>query len=211
MNEELSFRIVFWISLFLIIMFNRIIPALRAKKSGVKILPDNMAKKNEGKITFYTRIVAGVIFMAFLVLYSIYPSFMSVLHLNFPISLRWSGTAPAFIGIGLWIYAQSTLGNYWSPQLQIQKEHKIITIGLYKLIRHPIYAAMFIWVVGLALFTANIIFVFLAIFTIIWLILRVPKEEKMMVEQFGDEYVQYIKKTGKFFPKFKLQKSTSGD
>jgi protein-S-isoprenylcysteine O-methyltransferase Ste14 len=35
------------------------------------------------------------------------------------------------------------------------------------------------------------------------LILRVPKEEKMMIEQFGDEYKKYMQITGRFFPKFK--------
>jgi protein-S-isoprenylcysteine O-methyltransferase Ste14 len=201
MDEELTFRIVFWVSLLLIVLVNRIIPAIKAKKSGQKLFPDNTAKKNEGKTMFYFRLIAGVVFMAFLLLYSIYPPFMSVLHLDYSIWLRWSGTAIAFIGIGFWIYAQATLDKYWSPQLQIQKEHKLVTAGLYKLIRHPLYSGMFVWAFGLAIFTANILFVFLAVLTITWLILRVPREEKMMIAQFGDEYVQYINKTGKFFPK----------
>jgi protein-S-isoprenylcysteine O-methyltransferase Ste14 len=51
---------------------------------------------------------------------------------------------------------------------------------------------MFIWVIGLSLFTANMIFALLAVLTISFLILRVPKEEKMMIEQFGDEYKKYM-------------------
>jgi protein-S-isoprenylcysteine O-methyltransferase Ste14 len=62
---------------------------------------------------------------------------------------------------------------------------------------------MFIWVTGLALFTANCIFALLALLTIIGLILRVPKEEKMMTEQFGDDYKKYIQITGRFFPRFR--------
>ena len=95
------------------------------------------------------------------------------------------------------------LGKYWSPQLQVQKEHKIITSGPYRVIRHPIYTAMFIWVIGLALFTASLVFALLALLTIIVLILRIPKEEKMMIEQFGDEYKKYMQITGRFFPRFR--------
>jgi protein-S-isoprenylcysteine O-methyltransferase Ste14 len=62
---------------------------------------------------------------------------------------------------------------------------------------------MFIWVIGLALFTANLVFALMALLTITVLILRVPKEEKMMIEQFGDEYKKYMQITGRFFPRFR--------
>jgi protein-S-isoprenylcysteine O-methyltransferase Ste14 len=203
MNEEMLFRIVFWVFLLFVIVFNRIIPALRAKKSEEKILPDKKAIKNESKTTFFLRIILFVILLAFLILYSIYPPFMNLIHFDFPIWLRWLGTLFAFIGVVFWIYSQAMLDKYWSPQLQVQKEHKIITSGPYRVIRHPIYTAMFIWVIGLALFTANMAFALLALLTIIGLILRVPKEEKMMIEQFGDEYKKYMQITGRFFPRFR--------
>jgi protein-S-isoprenylcysteine O-methyltransferase Ste14 len=203
MNEELTFRIVFWTFLLFIIVFNRVIPVLQAKKSEQKILPDKKAIKNEGITAFSLRVILSILFFAFLVLYSIYPPIMNLIHLDFPVWLRWLGTLFAFIGTAFWIYSQAVLNKYWSPQLQVQKEHKVITTGPYKVIRHPIYAATFIWVIGLALFTANMVFAFIALLTIIWLILRVTKEEKMMIEQFGNEYERYIQNTGKFFPKLK--------
>jgi protein-S-isoprenylcysteine O-methyltransferase Ste14 len=203
MNDEMLFRIVFWVFLLFIIVFNRIIPALRAKKSEEKILPDKKAIKNEGKTTFFLRILLFVLLLAFLILYSIYPPFMNLIHVDFPIWLRWLGTLFAFIGVVLWIYSQAMLDKYWSPQLQVQNEHKIITSGPYRVIRHPIYTSMFIWVIGLAIFTANIGFALIALLTIIGLILRVPKEEKMMIEHFGDEYKKYMQITGSIFPRFR--------
>jgi protein-S-isoprenylcysteine O-methyltransferase Ste14 len=203
MNDEMLFRIVFWVFLLFIIVFNRIIPALRAKKSEEKILPDKKAIKNEGKTTFFLRIILFVLFLAFLILYFIYPPFMNLIHFDFPIWLRWLGTLFAFIGVVLWIYSQAMLDKYWSPQLQVQNEHKIITSGPYRVIRHPIYTSMFIWVIGLAIFTANIGFALIALLTIIGLILRVPKEEKMMIEHFGDEYKKYMQITGSIFPRFR--------
>jgi protein-S-isoprenylcysteine O-methyltransferase Ste14 len=71
-------------------------------------------------------------------------------------------------------------------------------------VRHPIYAASFVWAIGLAVFTANAGFVFIAVLTIaFFLILRVPKEELLMTKQFGEEYRLYVQNTGKFFPKFR--------
>jgi protein-S-isoprenylcysteine O-methyltransferase Ste14 len=203
MNDEMLFRIVFWVFLLFIMVFNRIIPALRAKKSEEKIWPDKKAIKNEGKTTFFLRILLFVLFLAFLILYSIYPPFMNLIHVNFSIWLRCLGTLFAFIGVVLWIYSQAVLDKYWSPQLQVQNEHKIITSGPYRVMRHPIYTSMFIWVIGLAIFTANIGFALIALLTIIGLILRVPKEEKMMIEHFGDEYKKYMQITGSIFPRFR--------
>ena len=67
--------------------------------------------------------------------------------------------------------------------------------------RHPLYTAMLGWAASLALVTANWVFVGLAVVMIPALVARVPREEHMMIEQFGDQYLEYMKKTGRFFPK----------
>jgi protein-S-isoprenylcysteine O-methyltransferase Ste14 len=56
-------------------------------------------------------------------------------------------------------------------------------------------------VASLALLTANWIFVILTVVTIAGLVARVPKEEQMMIQEFGEEYKAYVQKTGRFFPK----------
>ena len=60
---------------------------------------------------------------------------------------------------------------------------------------------MFGYGTGLALVTANWVFVVLAVAIIAGLFARVPKEEQMMIEEFGEEYKAYKQKTGRFFPK----------
>jgi protein-S-isoprenylcysteine O-methyltransferase Ste14 len=56
-------------------------------------------------------------------------------------------------------------------------------------------------VASLALLTANWIFVILAVVTIAGLVARVPRDEQMMIEEFGEAYMAYMQKTGRFFPK----------
>ena len=167
------------------------------------MIPDKAAIKNEGKPTFILRIVFGLIFFAILLAYSIYPPFMNVLHLEYSLWVRWFGVLVTIVGTVFWIYSQIVLGRYWSPQLQIQNEHKIIIEGPYKYIRHPIYSAMMVWSIGIGLFTANILFIVLVLTFFVFFVARVPKEEKMMIDTFGDTYVQYKKSTGRYLPKIK--------
>ena len=68
-------------------------------------------------------------------------------------------------------------------------------------VRHPIYTARLGYGASLALVTANRVFIGLAVLVIAGLIDRVPKEERMMIEQFGEEYNAYMHRTGRFFPR----------
>jgi len=60
---------------------------------------------------------------------------------------------------------------------------------------------MFGWGTSIALVTGNWVFVLLAVAVIAGLAARVPKEEQMMIEEFGEEYKAYMQRTGRFFPK----------
>jgi protein-S-isoprenylcysteine O-methyltransferase Ste14 len=57
------------------------------------------------------------------------------------------------------------------------------------------------WGLSVALLTANGLFVLLEVVVIAGLLIRVPKEEKMMIEEFGEEYRKYMKRTERFFPR----------
>jgi len=93
------------------------------------------------------------------------------------------------------------LGTEWSPQLQLREKHHLITTGPYNQIRHPIYTSLFVYTTSLALVTANVAFAVLTLAVIAVFSIRVPKEEEMMIKEFGEEYKAYMQRTGMFFPK----------
>jgi protein-S-isoprenylcysteine O-methyltransferase Ste14 len=99
-----------------------------------------------------------------------------------------------------WIH--KTLGVNWSPTLEIRKGHQLIKAGPYKRIRHPMYSQIWLWTIAQFLIISNIFAGLSGIlaWTILYFI-RVPSEEKMMIEIFGDEYIEYMKQTGRVFPK----------
>ncbi len=105
------------------------------------------------------------------------------------------------VSVIFWTWTQVALDTQWSAQLQLKKNHRLVTTGPYARIRHPLYTAMVGWCLSLALLTANWIFVAVCALSIGGLLWRVPKEEQMMIKAFGEEYKAYMQRTRRFFPK----------
>lgn len=200
MNTETVLRAAFWVLLAGVLVM-RIYFALQVRRSGERVMPDHEAVEREGRGMFLVRFVMFFILIGWLILYAINPIWMRALSIDFPNWLRWIGFALGLASLGLWSWTQVALGKEWSPQLQLRKEHHLVTTGPYARIRHPLYTAMIGYGTSLAFVTANWFFVFLAIMVIAGLFARVPKEEQMMIKEFDQEYKAYIQSTGRFFPK----------
>ena len=200
MTTESIFRVAFWI-LFAGVLVMRMYFALRVRRAGERVMPDRQAIEREGRAMFAVRVLMFLILLAWLVLYAIYPPWMEALSIPFPGWLRWVGFALGLASLGFWAWTQVALGKEWSPQLQLREKHHLVTTGPYARIRHPLYTAMIGYGTSLALVTANWVFVAFAVAVIAGLFARVPQEEQMMIEEFGEEYKAYMQRTGRFFPK----------
>ncbi len=99
--------------------------------------------------------------------------------------------------------AHHDLGRNWSPTVEVTTTQSLVTNGVYGVIRHPIYAAMWLWGAAQALLLNNWIagLATLILFGLVYFV-RVPREEQMMLDHFGDEYRAYLKRTGRVIPKF---------
>lgn len=118
-----------------------------------------------------------------------------------PLGLRWLGALLLAGGNLLFFWSHKALGKNWSPFLEIREGQEFITHGLYRWTRHPMYGSLFLIHIGMALLTANgaVASVFLPSICLFY-ILRVSREEKMMLEQFGEAYREYMNRTGRLFP-----------
>ena len=125
----------------MIIFFNRILPALRAKKSGAKLSPDYEAIENEGKFLFAFRVIAGILLAVVIVIYTFFPTYNIWFQFYLPSGLRWIGVIVSSISLFFWSYSQEVLDKNWSVNLKIQEEHTLVTSGPYRVMRHPIYTA----------------------------------------------------------------------
>jgi protein-S-isoprenylcysteine O-methyltransferase Ste14 len=105
--------------------------------------------------------------------------------------------------IGLWLFYRShaDLGTNWSITLEVREQHRLITQGVYHRIRHPMYTALVLYGVADALVIPNWVagpsnvVAFAVLFAF-----RVRAEERMMLEQFGDEYTAYTARTKRLVP-----------
>ncbi len=104
---------------------------------------------------------------------------------------------------GLWLFFRShaDLGTNWSITLDVREQHRLITHGVYRRIRHPMYTALFLYAVGQLLVLPNWLAgpSYLVPFVILFAC-RVRTEERMMLEQFGDEYAAYMARSKRLVP-----------
>lgn len=117
----------------------------------------------------------------------------------------WAGWLGVVILAGaLFVFwrAHVDLGLNWSPSLEIREKHELITRGIYGVIRHPMYASQWLWVIAQPLLLQNWIAGWLNLLVFIpFYILRVKPEEQLMVDHFGDQYRAYMEKVGAVLPK----------
>ena len=93
------------------------------------------------------------------------------------------------------------LGQMWSHSLDLRDGHQLITTGIYEKVRHPMYSAFWMWAIGAAFLLPNWVAGFSGLFGFGTLFfLRVGQEETMMHNEFGDEYVAYMKRTKRIVP-----------
>jgi protein-S-isoprenylcysteine O-methyltransferase Ste14 len=105
---------------------------------------------------------------------------------------------------GLWLFWRShvDLGDNWSVTLEIDAQHRLVKHGVYRRVRHPMYTSFFISGLGQALLLANWIAGPAALVAVAALVLvRVPREEQMMLSEFGDDYRDYMRRTGGVVPR----------
>jgi len=200
MAAESILHIAFWV-LFGGLLVMRVYFSLRVRQARERLMPDREAIKREGRGMFAARVVAFLFLIVLLVLYALNSPWIEALSIPLPGWLRWAGFALGLVSLALWTWVQASLGKEWSPQLQLREEHHLVTTGPYARVRHPLYTAMLGVGTAFALVTANWVFVLLAVAMIAGLVARIPREEQMMLEQFGEEYKAYMQRTGRFFPK----------
>ena len=145
--------------------------------------------------------LSGCTILPILYLFTIFLNFA-----NHPISnvLGILGAVLAFLGVWIFYLSHRDLGRQWSFSLEIRESHKLITKGIYARVRHPMYSSLFLMAVSQWLLIGNWLVApaYFITYTILYVI-RIDREEVMLIEEFGQDYVDYTKKTGRLIPLFK--------
>ena len=135
-------------------------------------------------------------------LYIVNPEWMAWAAVPMPTWMRLLGVGIALMGFTLLQWSQTTLGEDWSDDPWIREEHRLITAGPYQWIRHPIYTAFLIIMASTFFISANWFIggIWFGM-TAIDVASRVRTEEKMLKTEFGNQYLEYERRTGRLTPR----------
>jgi len=138
--------------------------------------------------------------------YILFPQTLVWANFPLPLWLRITGAFLALVALLWFIWVHRSLGNYLSVRLRIKESQELITDGPYRRIRHPMYSAFYLLHIAVFFLTANwfIGATWLAGLTAI-ILLRVKREEDMLLAKFGSRYTLYMEKTGRFLPRLRIR------
>jgi protein-S-isoprenylcysteine O-methyltransferase Ste14 len=114
---------------------------------------------------------------------------------------RWLGLVLTATGVGISIWARVSLGTNWSGVVTLKDDHELIRKGIYRWIRHPIYAGLLLATIGTAVIKGHMRgwLGFLIVFAAFYF--KARREEAFLRQEFGDGFEEHAKRTGMFLPK----------
>jgi protein-S-isoprenylcysteine O-methyltransferase Ste14 len=121
-----------------------------------------------------------------------------------PSWLRWLGVVGAASSVILVAWTHRALGRQYSAELAIQKDHVLVTTGPYARTRNPMYTGFIMLSLSMAVMASNLLVLFFAILVTLPFPWIAMEEERMLLETFGDDYREYMRRTGRFFPRLRL-------
>jgi protein-S-isoprenylcysteine O-methyltransferase Ste14 len=127
--------------------------------------------------------------------------FPRIADYSFRAAQAWMGLLVAIAALMMFRLTHKALGRNWSVSLEVRESHKLISEGIYRQIRHPMYTAFWLWAVAQALLLPNWFAgcAGLVGFGILFFG-RIAKEEELMLASFGDDYREYMSRTYRVIP-----------
>jgi protein-S-isoprenylcysteine O-methyltransferase Ste14 len=123
------------------------------------------------------------------------------LDYSFQPAVAAAGAVCMFAFLWLFYAVHRQLGRNWSITLEIREDHALVTDGLFRLVRHPMYSSFWLWAIAQALLLPNWLAGFAGLISIAALYFcRVRQEEAMLRDVFGPQYDAYMGRTKRIIP-----------
>jgi protein-S-isoprenylcysteine O-methyltransferase Ste14 len=103
-------------------------------------------------------------------------------------------------GVVIAIWSRYLLGKNWSASVQKKENHELISTGTYRFVRHPIYTGILLIFLGNAIIVGDYRGLIAVAVILISFWFKLIKEEKWLLEIFGDKYLEYKKETKALIP-----------
>ena len=110
------------------------------------------------------------------------------------------GLVFCIFGAAIACWSRYKLGGNWSLSVQKKENHELIQNGLYKIVRHPIYTGFLLLFIGNALIVGDYRAIIAVVIVFISFWFKLTKEEKILTESFGSQYIEYRNRTKALIP-----------
>jgi protein-S-isoprenylcysteine O-methyltransferase Ste14 len=196
MNIEITFRVIF--ALAGITMF-----ALRIYYQSRVFQDRHKVEVQEGGLSLIAGALAALTAFVFGFEFILSPgTFTFAYSFTYPSWLRWLGVLALAGGITLLGLSHHHLGRSFHSLVVSKADRVLVDTGPYRWIRHPIYTAYLVNYVSGGLVAGNLVLTFVpVIFFGLLVFVRVDKEEALLIDEFGQNYRDYMKRTGRLLPK----------
>jgi protein-S-isoprenylcysteine O-methyltransferase Ste14 len=195
MGDDQTFRIVLAIGMLAILPI-AIYRRLRSQASG-----ESLDRWQEGKFILFTLRPLGIAAMLSVLCFVIDPAWMAWSSVPLLARLRWIGVAIGALGGALLVWTLKHLGTNLTDTVVTRQKHTMITSGPYAYVRHPFYVAAALAFLANSLVTANWFVFVTGGLALALLVVRCRTEEAKLIERFGDAYRDYMRRTGRFWPR----------
>ena len=207
MNSELTFRLIFF-ALFAVWHAIRTYYTIRGRTPGQKRSPRERweeALKLQGRTFALLWSVHNAYWFIAVLLYLVGPKPVRLAQVPLHPWIRWIGVGLAAASLPFLLWAHRTLGRQWSKQLELKPGHRLVTNGPYGRIRHPIYTHWLTMNAALIMISRSLALLAFYPFSVLLIWKRIEKEEQMLLRQFGDQYLAYMRRTGRLLPNLHLR------
>lgn len=195
MNTELIFRIALAVMLTAYVVIRGYYARLAMQSSRNFFRP----RRDLRQIAFGILFILSIVLM---VIYVVAPEQLIWAALPLPAGWRWFGVGLGLLGIFLLLWAHQSLGKNLSAPGVMKDKQPLVTGGPYQWVRHPMYTVIFLLGVAYFLISANWI---IGVVWVGWIVGTVvsmlPEEEAALIDKFGDEYRDYMRRTRRFLPR----------
>jgi len=170
-------------------------------KNGVKVWVIGTSAKKLFEIILENLLVPVLIlWSAFIVITALgvnIPQIFSKYLINI-FWLKYIGILFCYTGLIIFLSALISFGKAWRIGIDKENSNELITEGIFKYSRNPIFLFMDIYFMGIALVYPNIVFVLVTFCMIIGIHFQIIREEQFLINKFGEKYVEYKKRTRRY-------------
>ena len=198
MNNDETFRWVLVVGSLIVVPI-AVYYRLRSQATGEKL-----DRRQEGLFILFTLRPLGIAGMLGLIAYMINPKWMEWSSIAIPTWLRWLGVVVVGCSGILLVWTFRNLGQNLTDTVVTRRDHTLVTSGPYRYVRHPFYLAFALGIFGGSVAMANWFILLAGVFPFGFLVARTRIEEAKLLERFGVEYRDYMRRVGRFLPRFKL-------